>query len=165
MRNNTNYMQTGVLSALQLDLASSRKSCSRTSTRRAATRSKSGKKDAPFGFVHPAGQRDMTRVAFMVNMLRLQGIEVGRRDGRSEAERGHVPRRLIRRQARSALRAAGEDSARKAELSRSEPADLRRHRLDDGADDATRTSRRSPTKRFSTSPVEPGDEARYRRRR
>src|SRR5439155_3045910 len=38
----------------------------------------SGKTEAPFGFVLPAGQPDMTRVAFIVNTLRLQGIEVGR---------------------------------------------------------------------------------------
>jgi hypothetical protein len=38
----------------------------------------SGETEAPFGYVLPAGQPDMTRVAFVVNVLRLQGIEVGR---------------------------------------------------------------------------------------
>ena len=38
----------------------------------------SGKKEAPHGFVIPAGQADMTRVVMLVNMLRTQGIEVGR---------------------------------------------------------------------------------------
>ena len=38
----------------------------------------SGKKEAPYGFVIPSDQADMTRVAFVVNILRLQGIEVGR---------------------------------------------------------------------------------------
>ena len=63
MRNNTNYMQTAVLSALQLDVASSRRWSSRTSTRRAATRSSRAARKAPHGFVIPAGQKDRTRVA------------------------------------------------------------------------------------------------------
>src|SRR5581483_10961322 len=37
----------------------------------------SGKKDAPFGYVIPAGQKDMTRAQFVINTLRLQGVEVG----------------------------------------------------------------------------------------
>jgi hypothetical protein len=77
MRNNTNYMQTGVLSALQL--ASEFPSVvlenfyvkSRNSI-------ESGKREAPYGFVIPAAQRDPTRVALIVNLLRRQGIEVGR---------------------------------------------------------------------------------------
>jgi hypothetical protein len=77
MRNNTNYMQTGILTALQLTSAfpgvvlenfylKSRNSI------------ESGKKDPPHGYVIPAGQRDLTRVAWLVNILRVQGIEVGR---------------------------------------------------------------------------------------
>ena len=38
-----------------------------------------GRKDAVAGYIIPAGQRDMTRVAVLVNMLRMQGIEVGTR--------------------------------------------------------------------------------------
>jgi len=77
MRNNTNYMQTAVLAALQLTsefpqvvlenfYVKSRNSI------------ESGRKDAPHGFVIPAEQKDRTRVALLVNLLRLQGIEVGR---------------------------------------------------------------------------------------
>jgi hypothetical protein len=77
MRNNTNYMQTGVLAALELTANLSRTVLenfylkSRNSIR-------SGETEAPFGYVLPSNQPDMTRVAFVVNTLRLQGIEVGR---------------------------------------------------------------------------------------
>jgi len=37
-----------------------------------------GKTKPPHGFVIPGGQRDATRVALLVNLLRMQGIEVGR---------------------------------------------------------------------------------------
>ncbi len=77
----------------------------------------SGKKDAPFGYVIPV-QADMTRVAFIVNTLRLQGIEVGRATCGSEIEGRDVSRGIARDQARSALRPSREDPARKTELSR-----------------------------------------------
>ena len=41
----------------------------------------SGSKDAPYGYVFPASQKDLTRVAFVVNVLRKQGIEVGEATG------------------------------------------------------------------------------------
>lgn len=77
MRNNTNYAETGVLTALQLTAAfpqiilenfyiKSRNSIA------------SGSKETPYGFVIPANQEDMTRVAFVIHILRMQGIEVGR---------------------------------------------------------------------------------------
>ncbi len=77
MRNNTNYMQTGVLSALQLT-SSFPKVILENFYQKSRNSIESGKKDAPFGFVIPAGQRDPTRVAQLVNTLRIQGIEVGR---------------------------------------------------------------------------------------
>ena len=54
---------------------------------------KSGETEAPYGYVLPAGQPDMTRVAFIVNVLRLQGIEVGRATAEFKLQRRHVPRR------------------------------------------------------------------------
>jgi hypothetical protein len=77
MRNNTNYMETGVLSALQLT-ASFPGVILENYYQKSRNGIESGKKNAPFGYVIPAGQSDMTRVAFVVNTLRLQGIEVGR---------------------------------------------------------------------------------------
>lgn len=77
MRNNTNYMQTGVLSALQLT-SSFPKVVLENFYQKSRNSIESGKKDAPFGYVIPAGQRDQTRVAHLVNTLRIQGIEIGR---------------------------------------------------------------------------------------
>lgn len=77
MRNNTNYMQTGVLLGLQLTATFPQVILENfyIKTRNSI---ESGRTTPPYGFVIPAGQRDMTRVARLVNLLRLQGIEVGR---------------------------------------------------------------------------------------
>ena len=74
-RNNTNYMETGVLSALQLT-ASFPNLVVENFYQKTKNSIESGKKDAPYGFVIPQ-QRDMTRAAELVNILRLQRIEVG----------------------------------------------------------------------------------------
>ena len=75
-RNNTNYMQTGVLSALQLTAAFPNLVIDNF-YRKTANSIEAGKTEAPHGFVIPV-QRDMTRVAELVNILRVQRIEVGR---------------------------------------------------------------------------------------
>ncbi|MEW5982678.1 MAG: M14 family zinc carboxypeptidase [Acidobacteriota bacterium] len=77
LRNNTNYMETGVLSALQLTSAFPRVIVENF-YRKSRNSIDAGRTSAPFGYVIPAGQRDATRVAFLVNILRMQGIEVGR---------------------------------------------------------------------------------------
>jgi len=77
MRNNTNYMETAVLSALQYASAfpevivenfylKSRNSI------------EAGRKEPPHGFVVPAGQADPTRVDLLLSLLIRQGIEIGR---------------------------------------------------------------------------------------
>ncbi len=71
MRNNTNYMETGVLSALELTSAFS-KTVLDNFYMKSRNSVKSGETEAPFGYVLPV-QPDMTRVAFIVNILRLQG--------------------------------------------------------------------------------------------
>jgi len=76
MRNNTNYMETGVLSALELTAAFS-KTVLENFYKKSRNGIESGSREAPYGYVLPAGQKDMTRVAFIVNILRMQGIEVG----------------------------------------------------------------------------------------
>ncbi len=77
MRNNTNYMQTAVLSALELTSAFPRVILENF-YRKSKNAIEAGKKEAPYGFVVPSGQRDPTRAALLVNLLRVQGIEVGR---------------------------------------------------------------------------------------
>jgi hypothetical protein len=77
LRNNTNYAETGVLTALQLTAA-----FPQTIVENFYIKSRnsiaSGSKEAPYGFVIPSDQEDMTRVAFVIHILRMQGIEVGR---------------------------------------------------------------------------------------
>jgi hypothetical protein len=74
-RANTNYMQTGVLSSLQLA-----SQFPTTLVENFYVKSRNaiddGRTKPPYGFVVPV-QRDMTRVVELVKILRLQGIEVG----------------------------------------------------------------------------------------
>ena len=77
MRNNTNYSETGVLSALELTAAFP-KTVLENFYKKSRNSVDSGSKDLPYGYVFPANQKDLTRVAFVVNILRTQGIEVGR---------------------------------------------------------------------------------------
>jgi hypothetical protein len=74
-RNNTNYMQTGVLSALQLT-ATFPNLIVDNFYRKTKNSIESGKTEPPYAFVIPV-QRDMTRVAELVNILRVQRIEIG----------------------------------------------------------------------------------------
>ena len=92
MRNNTNYMQTGVLSALAVHVGVSRRSSSRTSTEepqldRGGQEGRAVRRSS----FRPA-RRTTTRVALLVNLLRVQGIEVGRATARDEADGRHVSR-------------------------------------------------------------------------
>ena len=75
-RNNTNYMQTGVLSALQLTAAFPNLIIDNF-YRKTVNSIEAGKTEPPYGFVIPP-QRDMTRVAELIDILRIQRIEVGR---------------------------------------------------------------------------------------
>ncbi|MCO4100857.1 MAG: hypothetical protein HEQ38_15995 [Gemmatimonas sp.] len=74
-RSNANYMQTGVISALQLASMFPQTVLENfyIKTRNSI---EEGKVKAPYGFVIPV-QRDMTRVVEMVNLLRVQRIEIG----------------------------------------------------------------------------------------
>jgi hypothetical protein len=90
LRNNTNYMETGVLSALQLTAAFPQVVLENF-YRKSRNSIESGKKDAPFGYVIPAGERDQTRVAWVVNVLRMQGIEVGQATSEVTLKEGAFP--------------------------------------------------------------------------
>ena len=90
IRNNTNYMQTGVLSALELTAAFP-KVVLENFYRKSRNSIEAGRKDAPFGYVIPAGGRDQTRVAWVVNILRMQGIEVGRATAEVTVKEGAFP--------------------------------------------------------------------------
>lgn len=102
LRNNTNFMQTGVLSALEL--ASNNPGMILENFYQKSRNSvEAGKKEAPYGWTIPAGQKDQVRVAFLVNTLRTQGIEVGRReDGtfviRRDQPYGRLAKSLLEKQ-------------------------------------------------------------------
>ncbi|MCC6163992.1 MAG: hypothetical protein IT182_11655 [Acidobacteria bacterium] len=75
MRNNTNYMQTAVLSALQY-AAAFPEVIVENFYRKSRNSLESGRTDAPFAFIVPAGQKDHTRVELLLTLLRRQGIEI-----------------------------------------------------------------------------------------
>jgi len=79
-----------VLSALQLTSAFP-KVVLENFYRKSRNAIESGRKDAPFGYVIPAGGRDRTRVAWVVNILRMQGIEVGRATSEVALQEGTFP--------------------------------------------------------------------------
>src|SRR5207249_4784655 len=89
MRNNTNFMETGVLSALELTAGFS-KTVLDNFYLKSRNSIQSGETHSPFGYVLPV-QPDMTRVAFIVNVLRTQGIEVGRATAELKLEEGTYP--------------------------------------------------------------------------
>ena len=90
MRNNTNYMEIG-------RAGGARTHCEIPPDHSGEFLSEephsiqSGKTDAPYGYVFPANQPDMTRVAFIVNILRMQGIEVGKATGEVKLNEGTFP--------------------------------------------------------------------------
>jgi hypothetical protein len=88
-RNNANYMETGVLSALQLTAAFPG-IVLENFYRKTVNSIEAGRQEAPYAFVIPV-QRDMTRVADLVNLLRLQRIEVGRAAAEIKVADGTFP--------------------------------------------------------------------------
>jgi hypothetical protein len=88
-RNNTNYMQTGVLSGLQLT-SMIPNLVIENFYKKTMNSIEAGKTDAPFGYVIPP-QRDMTRVTTLINLLRVQRIEVGRSTGDIKLTDGTFP--------------------------------------------------------------------------
>ena len=91
MRNNTNYAETGVL-IFSLQFVSTFPQVILenfyTKSRNALT---AGAKEAPYGFILPADQEDPTRVAFVIHILRMQGIEVGRAKAAIKLSDGSYP--------------------------------------------------------------------------
>src|SRR5215471_20088946 len=84
-RDNTNYMETGVLSGLQLTSMFPNLVLENFYTKTQHSID-AGKTEAPFGYVIPFSTKDMTRAATLVNVLRAQQIEVG--EAKSEVKIG-----------------------------------------------------------------------------
>jgi len=87
LRNNVNYQQTGVLSALQY-AALHADDMMRNFWRRGRNAVKKGETETPYAIAIPEEQRDSRRLASMVNLLRSHGIEVGRCRNPFEVEEG-----------------------------------------------------------------------------
>jgi zinc carboxypeptidase len=91
LRNNTNYGETGVLTALQYTsqfpsiILENFYVKSRNSV-------ETGRQEPVAGYVIPAAQRDTTRVERLINLLRMQGIEIGRATGELKVQEGTFPR-------------------------------------------------------------------------
>ena len=90
MRNSINYSESAVLAALELT-AKFPQTILENFYLKSLHSIQSGKTDAPYGYVFPANQPDMTRVAFIVNILRMQGIEVGKSTGEVKLNEGTFP--------------------------------------------------------------------------
>jgi hypothetical protein len=88
-RNNTNYMETGVLSALQLT-SMFPNLVVENFYRKTQNSIDAGRTQPPYGYVIPP-ERDMTRVATLVNILRAQRIEVGRSTAEIKTSDGTFP--------------------------------------------------------------------------
>ncbi len=90
MRDNTNYAETGVLTSLQFAAAFPKVLLENfyVKSRNAIT---AGTKEEPYGFILPADQEDLTRVAFVIHILRMQGIEVGRLKAAAKLSDGEYP--------------------------------------------------------------------------
>jgi hypothetical protein len=95
MRNNTNYMQTGVLTALQLT-SEFPQVVLENFYRKSRNAIEAGKNEAPYGYVIPvATKRDLTRIELVVNLLLTQGIEVGQAKGDLRLKEGLFPEGTI----------------------------------------------------------------------
>jgi zinc carboxypeptidase len=90
LRNNTNYGETGVLTALQYT-SQFPKVILENFYVKSRNSIETGRKETVAGYVIPAGQRDMTRVERVINLLRMQGIEIGRATAEVKLQEGSFP--------------------------------------------------------------------------
>ena len=98
LRNNTNFMEAGALSALYL-VAQNREMMLENYWKKAKNSLNRGRTEAPYAWVIPAGQKRLPDVAYMVNLLRRQGMEIHRATeagtfGEVEVERGDFVLRM-----------------------------------------------------------------------
>jgi hypothetical protein len=89
-RDNVNYMETGVLTSLQLASQFPQQLVG-SFYRMSVDSVNAGRTRPPYGFVIPAGQVDQPRVAQLVNLLRLQRIEVGQISAPLHLREGEMP--------------------------------------------------------------------------
>jgi len=90
LRDNTNYMQTGVLAALQYT-ATNGEAMLRNFWRRGRNAVKKGEAEKPYAVVIPERQDDPLRLAAMIDLLRAHGIEVSRSREAFKVKEGDYP--------------------------------------------------------------------------
>jgi hypothetical protein len=90
LRNNTNYMETGVLAALQY-AASNRSGMLQNFWRRGVNAVRKGESEKPYAVVIPEKQDDKKRLARIVNLLRDHAIEVHRATEAFKVKEGEYP--------------------------------------------------------------------------
>jgi hypothetical protein len=90
MRNNTNYAETGVLTALEFTSTIPQIILNNfyLKSRNSVT---TGETEAPYAYIIPSDNEDPTRVQFAVHILRMQGIEVGRSKSEIKLSDGTYP--------------------------------------------------------------------------
>jgi hypothetical protein len=90
MRDNTNYMETALLSGLQ-QTSQFPQVVLENFYKKSHDALMAGQTRAPYAFIIPAGRPDMTRAANLINLLRMQGIEVGASTGAIKVKEGSYP--------------------------------------------------------------------------
>ena len=90
LRDNTNYMETGVLTALQY-AARNGPDLLRNFWRRGRNAVQKGAAEAPYAVILPEAQDDPARLAVLVNLLRAHGIEVERSNSPFTVKEGEFP--------------------------------------------------------------------------
>ena len=87
MRNNTNYMQSGVLASLKL-LSNNGPTLLENFYLKGRNAIREGESEPPYAWVIPAEQRDPSRLAYLINQLQRHAIEVDRATADFEVEEG-----------------------------------------------------------------------------
>jgi hypothetical protein len=90
LRNNTNYMETGVLTALQFAARNSSEML-HNFWRRGVNAVRKGETEKPYAIAIPEKQDDRRRLARLVNLLRDHGIEVSRVQEAFKVKEGEYP--------------------------------------------------------------------------
>ncbi len=90
MRDNTNFMETALLSGLQLT-SEFPQVILENFYKKSRDSIEAGSTQAPYAYIIPAGQPDMTRAALVLNLLHMQGIEIGRAIGPVKLKDGSFP--------------------------------------------------------------------------
>jgi len=83
-------METGVLTGLQM-VSENAREIVENFYRKSRNSIEVGRTEAPYAFLIPGDQPDMTRAALLINLLRLQGIEVGRTTADVTLKEGKFP--------------------------------------------------------------------------